>query len=271
MRSLSNRLVWAAVVFLFAAVASLAAADSTVKPGVHNGIVTACVEPATKGNRATSGDLNVVVCLKRARQISWNIRGPKGPAGPAGPAGPQGAPGPSGPQGFAGVRGFTGATGNPGPAGADGADGVVNVFFDSDAQATTTAAVQTDFGDFTGGSLIRDLTLPAGSYDIVATSSVRGATDGPAAPALNTRVRCNLVDATAGANLDTFYQDFFQPDEASPGFREALEVGTLTTFDASTKLELRCYSVRPNGGTLAGQISSSKIVATQVATITAGH
>jgi hypothetical protein len=131
--------------------------------------------------------------------------------------------------------------------------------------------VQADFTDFLGGSLIRDLTLPAGSYDIAATTSVRGASDGPAAPALNTRVRCNLVDSTAGTNLDTFYDDFFQPDEASPGYREALQVGALVTFAVSTTVQLRCYSVRPNGGTAAGQISSSKIVATQVATITAGH
>jgi len=133
--------------------------------------------------------------------------------------------------------------------------------------------VQADFGDFVGGSLIRDLTLTAGSYDILATSSVRGASDGPAAPALNTRVRCNLVDASVAppVNLDSFYQDFFQPDEPSPGYREELQVGALTTFGASTKVELRCYSVRPGGGTNAGQISSSKIVATQVATITAGQ
>jgi hypothetical protein len=131
--------------------------------------------------------------------------------------------------------------------------------------------VQTDFADFTGGSLIRDLTLPAGSYDITATSSVRGASDGPAAPALNTRVRCNLVDATAGTSLDTFYNDFFQPDNDSPGFREELQVGALVTFNVQTTVELRCYSVRPISGTLAGQVPSSKIVAVQVATITAGH
>jgi hypothetical protein len=148
------------------------------------------------------------------------------------------------------------------------------VTFDADAAASTTAAVQTNFADFTGGTLIRDLTLPAGSYDIAATTSVRGAqTDGPAAPALNTRVRCNLVNATANpvVGLDTFYVDFFRPDEASPGFRQSLQVGALVTFAVTTKVQLRCYSVRPGGGTNAGQVPSSKIVATQVATITAGH
>src|SRR5262249_9837466 len=109
------------------------------------------------------------------------------------------------------------------------------------------------------------------SYNIVATTSVRGATDGPAAPALNTRVRCNLVDATAGVNLDTFYNDFFQPDEASPGYREPLQVGAITTFNVPTQVELRYYAVRPGGGTLPGQVSSSKIEATQVGTVTAGH
>ena len=150
------------------------------------------------------------------------------------------------------------------------ASGGVSIF-DSDPAASTTADVQTDFGDFTGGTLIRDLTLPAGSYDIAATTSVRGASDGPAAPTLNTRVRCNLVNATAAANLDTFYNDFFQPDNDSPGFRQALQVGALVTFAVDTKVELRCYSVRPNGGTNPGLVPSSKIVATQLATITAGH
>jgi hypothetical protein len=277
MKARSSRRLVVAVVLLFAAVATIASASDAAKPGIHNGVITVCVEPLTKGNRYTSGDLNVLACLKGAKKISWNIRGPRGPAGargaqgPAGPAGPQGG---SGPAGATGAAGATGVTGGTGATGATGPGGVVNVTFDADAQATTTAAVQADFADFTGGSLIRDLTLPAGSYEIEATSSVRGATDGPSDGSLNTRVRCNLVNATVPAapvNLDSFYQDFFRQDEASPGFREGLDLGVLTKFDVATKVELRCYSVRPNGGTLAGAISSSKIIATQVATIIAGH
>ena len=49
----------------------------TQTPGVHNGVVTACVEPATKANKATSGDLNVLACLKGATKISWSITGPE--------------------------------------------------------------------------------------------------------------------------------------------------------------------------------------------------
>ena len=285
-RSRSTKLLAAALVVAFASVTAIAGASNTThRPGVHNGVVTACFEPPTKGNRATSGDLNVLVCLKGARKISWNIRGPrglrglpgaKGAQGAQGPAGPAGARGATGLAGLAGARGATGATGATGTTGATGPagpPGVVNSTFDS-GTAGTTAAVQADFGDFTGGSLIRDLTLPAGSYEIEATSSVRGAPDGPTDGTINTRVRCNLVNATAApvANLDTFYQDFFRQDQDSPGFREALEVGVLVTFAAPTKVELRCYSVRPGPtpGTEPGQVPSSKLVATQVATITAG-
>src|SRR3954452_20701328 len=95
-------LVAAAALGAFVAVASLASAGGKAPPGgVRNGVVTACVEPPTRGNRATSGDLNMIVCVKGARRISWNIRGPRWPAGPAsaGGQGPAGAAGPTGPAG----------------------------------------------------------------------------------------------------------------------------------------------------------------------------
>jgi hypothetical protein len=104
-------------------------AGRTQVPGVHNGVITACVEPPVKGNRATSGDLNVLVCLKGARKISWNIRGPrglvgpKGAPGPAGSAGAQGAQGPAGPAGAQGPAGLAGAQGPAGPGGAQGPQG----------------------------------------------------------------------------------------------------------------------------------------------------
>ena len=110
-RSPSTKLLAAAGVVMFATVATIAGAGNTQQPGVRNGVITACIEPPTKGNRATSGDLNVLVCLKGARRISWNIRGPRGLAGPkgaqgpAGPAGAQGAQGPAGPAGPAGGQG----------------------------------------------------------------------------------------------------------------------------------------------------------------------
>ena len=155
--------------------------------------------------------------------------------------------------------------------GARGPQGVVNATFDSDTGSTATEVRASD-GDFTGGSLIRDLTLPAGSYEIQATMSVRGGAGG-LDTGLNTRVRCNLVNASSSPpeNLDTFYQDFFVPMNLPPGYRESLEVGALVTFNTTTKIEVRCFSLRPGGGTGAGSIPNSKIVATEVATITAGH
>ena len=123
-KSPSTTLLVAAVVFVFGAVAAIATAGDTAKPGgVHNGVVTACVEPPTKGNRATSGDLNLLICVKGARRISWNIRGPRGLRGLAGPQGATGAAGPAGAAGAAGPAGPAGAKGDAGPAGPAGATG----------------------------------------------------------------------------------------------------------------------------------------------------
>ena len=52
------------VVLAFGTVASLASASSSLRPGVHNGVITVCIEPPTKGNPATSGDLNLLHCFK---------------------------------------------------------------------------------------------------------------------------------------------------------------------------------------------------------------
>ena len=113
----SRKLLAVAGVTLFATVATIAGAGNTQQPGVRNGVITACVDPPTKGNRAARGDLNVLVCSKGARRISWNIRGPRGLRGLPGPAGAQGAQGPAGP------AGAQGAQGPAGPAGAQGAQG----------------------------------------------------------------------------------------------------------------------------------------------------
>ena len=110
-KSASARRLAAVAVVLFATVAAIATASTNQTPGVHNGVITACVEPQTKGNPATSGDLNLVRC-KGAKKLSWNIKGPAGPAGPPGGQGPAGAKGDTGATGPAGA---TGATGPAGP------------------------------------------------------------------------------------------------------------------------------------------------------------
>jgi hypothetical protein len=128
MKSPSTKLLVAAGVVFFAIVAAIAGASNTARPGVHNGVITACIEPFNKANRVTSGDLKLFACPKGARTISWNIRGPRGRAGSAGtqgaqgPAGPQGAQGPAGPAGGqgGGSQGPAGPAGPPGPAGPAG-------------------------------------------------------------------------------------------------------------------------------------------------------
>src|SRR4051794_34804690 len=125
MNSHRNLLLALAVLVACVAAASIASANSTVVPqaGVHNGVITVCIEPPTKGNRSTSGDLNLLVCLKGARRISWNVRGPRGVRGLAGAQGAQGVQGPAGAQGAqgpAGAQGAQGSAGAQGPAGPAG-------------------------------------------------------------------------------------------------------------------------------------------------------
>jgi hypothetical protein len=162
-RSASTRLMAVAAVVVFATVAAIAAASNDQLPGIHNGVITACVEPPTKGNKATSGDLNFLACLKGARKISWNITGPRGPAGPAGPPGAQGPAGSgSGSQGPAGPAGAPGPAGVPGPAGSPGQNaptpeyGVAAVDVTRGGSTSTWAVYSTALGspvgDTTGGA-----------------------------------------------------------------------------------------------------------------------
>jgi hypothetical protein len=106
-----------------------------------------------------------VVCRKRERPVSWNVRGPQGEPGPAGPAGPAGADGSSGADGADGAPGPAGPLGPPGERGpqgpkgdagttivalealsgiacrAGGRNGTVALTYDASAQAVFTCAV----------------------------------------------------------------------------------------------------------------------------------
>jgi Collagen triple helix repeat (20 copies) len=116
----SARWLAAVAAVLFATVAAIAtASNNQTTPGIHDGVITACIEPLTKGNPATSDDLKLLPCTGE-RTVSWNIRGPRGEAGPGGPAGPAGEHGDQGP---AGAKGETGARGPGGPKGEAGATG----------------------------------------------------------------------------------------------------------------------------------------------------
>ena len=165
MQSLSTKLLLAAAaVGSFATVTTIAGASNTQRPGVHNGVITACVEPPTKGNRATSGDLNFLVCLKGARKISWNIRGPRGPAGQSGPQGAQGPAGPQGAQGPPGAGGGgQGPQGPAGPAGPVGPPGTAELEYG-------VASIEVSKG---GG-----LAIPHAAYSISLGSPVADTTGG---------------------------------------------------------------------------------------------
>ena len=63
----SKKVLLAAAVVAFAVVAGVAGAAVTGKPGIRNGVITVCVEPLTKGNRQTSGDLNFIRSAIRVR------------------------------------------------------------------------------------------------------------------------------------------------------------------------------------------------------------
>ncbi len=163
MKSVSTTRLAAVVVVLFATVAAIAAAGNNQLPGVHNGVITACVEPPTKGNKATSGDLNFLACLKGAKKISWSITGPRGPAGPPGAQGAQGpagsgsgSPGPAGPAGAAGPAGPAGPAGAPGQNAPASEYGVAAVDVTRGTSTSTWAVYSTllgsPVGDTTGGS-----------------------------------------------------------------------------------------------------------------------
>jgi hypothetical protein len=150
----------------------------------------------------------------------------------------------------------------------------MTITYDGGPALGTTAEVRPDFNYGEEGTLIRDLTLQPGSYEIEASMSVRGAEDGPNDGSVNSRVRCSLINATVAptddGRVDTFFRDFFRPDTDSPGYREGLHIGALVTIDEATKYEVRCFTYRPNGGAGVGKVPSSKIVATKVPNIIEG-
>jgi uncharacterized protein YjbI with pentapeptide repeats len=192
--------------------------------------------------------------------------GKDGAPGPAGAKGDTGAAGAKGEQGIPGTAAEQGDPGPQGPAGPAGADGIVNVYFDQDPFASNTEATTEaadPFNDPTKGVVVRDFTLPAGNYAIEAAFSVRGPLDGTPGQHI-ARVRCNLI--VGGVLTDTFYQDFFRPDQPNPGYREGLHIGArVSNLAANTPVSVRCATTRPDGGDAGGKIASGKLEATQVA------
>ena len=172
-RSPSTKLLAAGAGVLFAAVATIAGASNTQRPGVHNGVVTVCVEPPTKGNKATSGDLKLFGCVNGERTISWNIRGPRGDQGPAGAKGDTGASGPAGATGNTGATGATGPTGDTGPTGATGPAGpgstVISATGSTPFASTATSYTMNSAG--AAGTTGLDVTVASATTVTVTVSS----------------------------------------------------------------------------------------------------
>lgn len=120
MTGLSRRLIGAAVVVYFVAIAFPAISSA------QGNTIIACY-------KAQNGQLRLVSaasqCLPSEQAIMWNQNGTQGAtgatgaAGPQGPAGIAGATGAIGPQGPAGVAGPAGPAGPQGAPGTDGAPG----------------------------------------------------------------------------------------------------------------------------------------------------
>ena len=256
MRSPSRKLLALAAVVLFAAVTAIAGATNTQhRPGIHNGVITTCVEPATKGNRTTSGDLNFLVCLKGARKVSWNIRGPRGLSGPEGPTGARGAQGPAGPQGPQGPAGPAG--GAPGSAAPAPEYGVAAVDVTRGATAATWAVYSTELGSPVGdtaGGTFRFTCTTAQAPCFVAVKAAAlsdsagtvsfyprlllektGTPPGDLQPTLY----CEYADGASGAGPKTLTK---QPKSATPNY-EALNVNIGGTAD--------CLAGSPTGGDVA--------------------
>jgi hypothetical protein len=141
-----------------------------------NQVYTGCLQNGTINNVAI-GSTPTKSCPPNATQIGWSQTGPQGPLGPQGPQGPKGdtgATGPQGPQGIKGDTGDTGATGATGPPGPTGPTGATGATGPSDSWDSGT---NTGFGVAVGPSgssttQVQSLTLPAGSYFVVAKTEL---------------------------------------------------------------------------------------------------
>jgi hypothetical protein len=219
-----------------------------------------------------------------------NKTGKPGPVGPQGPAGTPGANGKDGANGINGAKGLDGAqgpagrdgtNGAPGANGRDGEDGAQGpqgpqgepgtdasvALYTNGIGGRRAADVDTDAGDYTlKGTTQTTLTVPAGTYMITSSvSAIAPAVDGDGG--LISRTRCNLVNATDSANIDTFYASFYNNSESgTPGYRVGINLGAQQTFASETVLEVRCFALISQGSD-PGEIGAAKIDALKLGAV----
>jgi hypothetical protein len=155
--------------------------------------------------------------VKKEVPLNWNQIGPTGPQGAVGAMGPQGAVGPTGPQGAVGPTGPQGAVGPTGPLGPAGSTDAYANYGATSFQRIEQGTTQT----------VASVTLPAGSYTLVAT--VTGIPSGNARFA-----SCYFISAGAvqGHPALLSYDDYKQP-----------LIGEVLTTLAATAVFLRCTAL----------------------------
>ena len=159
--------------------------------------------------------------------VALGAVGPKGDPGAPGPAGPQGATGP------AGAQGPTGPIGPQGPAGPQGPPGTGAA---SDVFSVTAPTVDLRII----GKEVASLSVPAGQYWIVFTSSVSNTTDDLLNP--TDTVGCSIAGIGA-PNFVRLGQDANQAVMSLQGVASLSAPGTISVSCAGSSIRFSGQSV----------------------------
>jgi hypothetical protein len=168
----------------------------------RGGAIHACVR---KGSHLLYTDR----CKKGDKKLSWNRAGRRGPRGATGS---EGAPGPEGP---------------PGPQGVPGLEGPSSGYSTYQQRAVGIPIPNDNLGH-----TVASLTIPAGSYMVIAKTTVQNANSGEA---LDT---CDLI--APGGSSNNAAIDESTSSTGSNEFATLSLVGPLTTGGGT--LSLRCVS-----------------------------
>lgn len=197
-------------------VGGVGAAAATGLIGSNATSISGCYQQST-------GKLRVLIagasCGNDEQPISWNAQGPQGDPGPRGDQGPEGHPGEKGdpgPQGNPGPRGDRGPAGAPGPS---------DVYV-SDGDPTELTQYIRQYGG---------LSLPAGSYLVVAKAQMTGTNNSPL------WANCALMNTTDGSTLD---QADVVVGSIGGGLGNTDHVTLAGTVTAAGPIDIsfRCYS-----------------------------
>jgi hypothetical protein len=253
-------------------------------PGVDN-TIHGCYRTAGGDNQ---GQLRVVETSARCRgnetAIEWNQQGVPGATGATGPAGPTGPQGPKGEKGEKGATGATGAAGTQGPKGDPGNDGAPGTNGTNGAQGlqglqglqgpqgpqgpqgtsgsttvfsvgpTSRSGVDVQPNNAQSPSSIGTLTLPVGTYLVLANVTFVNSASFFAQD--NSRqIRCGFGWLGGLGNPTT---DMDVPGAAS----SAMAVQTIVTQNAAGAISLNCRS--ETGDNVDSHVNATNFIITAV-------